>query len=80
MYDGPTDGEREELLALREHLDTDGAQIVRNLAGACHACANYFNVGILRVQGQASSADQDMALGIAVLALERAGYELKVAV
>lgn len=79
-YPGAETPEQVELRSLREHLDGDAAQIVRDLAGACHSAANYFNTGILYTQNRATKADMEMAYGIAVLALERAGFPLEVSV
>jgi hypothetical protein len=72
----PTDGEREELHSLREHLDTTGETIMRDHQGACMACANFFYTAALVGMGKASGLDLQKAQSIAIIALERAGYSI----
>jgi len=75
-FDGPTHDERAELHSLREHLDTDAAQMYRDAIAACHAAANYISTAKLAAVGRASKEDLNNALWLMVGALERVGLQV----
>lgn len=76
MNELPTDGERQELRSLREHLDTGVVERLRVLEHACNCTMNYVYTGKLAAEGKANQGDLAMAYGVMVTALDKAGYSI----
>lgn len=66
------DFEVQELLSLREHLDKGVVGRMRDLEWACTCVSAYFTA----VKMNYSRAELNEMLGIAVVALEKAGFKV----
>lgn len=68
-----SEGDQAELRSLRGHLDTDVVARMRVLEHACAAGAHYLNTAKTPLPNPQAMNE---ALGIFVLALDRAGYRV----